>query len=72
MKKTILGPPGCGKTHTNSKLVKEFIEKGIDINSTNINEGPREGWSIQRYATEINNEELLNFVNEELLNFVNE
>lgn len=30
MKKTILGPPGCGKTHTNSKLVKEFIEKGID------------------------------------------
>jgi len=52
----------------NINLIKLFIEKGIDINSTNINEGPREGWSIQRYATEINNEELLNFVNEEIKN----
>ena len=30
MKKTILGPPGCGKTHTNSQMVKKFIEKGIE------------------------------------------
>jgi len=30
IEQTILGPPGCGKTQTNSKLVKEFIDKGIN------------------------------------------
>ena len=29
MIKTILGPPGCGKTHTNTLLVKQCIEDGI-------------------------------------------
>ena len=27
--KTILGPPGCGKTQTNSNLIHEYIKKGI-------------------------------------------
>jgi surface protein len=50
----------------NIEFIKLFIEKGIDINSTNINEGPRKGWSIKEYATEINNKVLLNFVNTEI------
>ena len=29
IEKTILGPPGCGKTHTNTLLVKQCIEDGI-------------------------------------------
>ena len=29
MIKTILGPPGGGKTHTNTLLVKQCIEDGI-------------------------------------------
>jgi len=30
MIKTILGPPGCGKTQTNSNLIRNCIEDGID------------------------------------------
>ena len=29
MIKTILGPPGCGKTHTNTLLIRQCIEDGI-------------------------------------------
>ena len=29
IEKTILGPPGCGKTHTNTLLIKQCIEDGI-------------------------------------------
>ena len=28
--KTILGPPGCGKTQTNSNLIHKYIKQGID------------------------------------------
>ena len=28
--KTILGPPGCGKTQTNSNLIQKYIEEGIN------------------------------------------
>ena len=30
--KTILGPPGCGKTQTNSNLIQEYIKEGVDPN----------------------------------------
>ena len=29
MQKTILGPPGCGKTQTNIRMVQGFIASGI-------------------------------------------
>ena len=29
VERTILGPPGCGKTHTNTLLIKQCIEEGI-------------------------------------------
>ena len=30
IEKTILGPPGCGKTQTNSNLIQDYIQSGIE------------------------------------------
>ena len=30
IEKTILGPPGCGKTQTNSNLIQGYIKEGIE------------------------------------------